>query len=107
MTGIFEIRGGLKQGCPLSCLLFNIALEWVMRQTPREEDPVTLTNGLTVDRLGYADDVDLMGEQIEKRDRQVTNFQRAGKRISLEINEGKTKVMKVARERAVMSKLLT
>ena len=34
LTDAFLVSGGLKQGCPLSTLLFNLALEWIMRQTP-------------------------------------------------------------------------
>ena len=34
LTESFEVTAGLKQGCPLSTLLFNLVLEWVMRQTP-------------------------------------------------------------------------
>ena len=33
-TEPFDIQGGLRQGCPLSTLLFNVTLDWVMRQTP-------------------------------------------------------------------------
>ena len=52
-----------------------------------------------IDRLAYADDVDLMGESFEGRDRQMQSFRNAGKRIGLEVNENKTKVMKVSRGR--------
>ena len=34
ITDSFEVYSGLKQGCALSTILFNLVLEWVMRQTP-------------------------------------------------------------------------
>ena len=93
----FRLNSGLKQGCPLSCALFNMALEWVMRQTPTEADPLRLMNGVEVDRLAYADDVDFMGESWLRRDDQMTNFRCTSGRIGLEVKECKTKVMCVRR----------
>ena len=43
LSDCFNITSGLKQGCPLSTILFNFALEWVMRKTPLPPDPVTST----------------------------------------------------------------
>ena len=34
LTDDFTYQSGLKQGCALSCLLFNIVLEYIMRLTP-------------------------------------------------------------------------
>ena len=92
----FEITSGLKQGCPLSTILFNFVLEWVMRRTPAPPDPVTI-DGMSCDRFGYADDVDMLGEQFHPRDAHVNIFRSKGRRVGLEACEKKTKAMEVGR----------
>ena len=99
LTEAFTIRTGLKQGCPLSCLLFNLVLEWAMRRTPTEQDAMRLSNDFECDRLAYADDVDFMGEGYRARDRQMTTFRSAARRTGLEANEVKTKAMRAGRDR--------
>ena len=59
---------------------------------------MSLTNGLEVDHLAYADDADLMGESLIGRDVQLDRFNGAGGRIGLEVSEGKTKALKSARD---------
>ena len=93
----FHVETGLRQGCPLSCMLFNIVLEKVIRDTPAANDPIELSN-TTIDRLAYADDCDLVGETFQGRDEQLQNFNESGQRAGLEIKEMKTKAMKMGRE---------
>ena len=97
VTEPFNISTGLRQGCPLSCILFNLTLEWIMRHTPPAPDPVRLSH-TSCDRLAFADDCDLMGETYQGRDEQLDNFDRTGRRAGLEIKESKTKVMKASRD---------
>ena len=92
----FTITSGLKQGYLLSTILFNFALEWVMRSTPAPPDPVMI-DGAECDRLAYADDVDMLGENFERRDEHVATFRTNGRRVGLEANEIKTKGMEVSR----------
>ena len=79
-------------------MLFNVALERVIQQTPPSHDAISFTNGLQLDRLAYADDADLLGEGFMGRDEQLGRFDSAGRRIGLEVAEPKTKAMKASRD---------
>ena len=56
-----KLKEGLKQGDALSCLLFNLALEIVMRHAGTSTSRI-LVDGLVQD-LDFADDLDLADHQ--------------------------------------------
>lgn len=68
-TEQFEVAGGLEEVCALSTLLFDIALEWIMRRVP-EEARVKLS-GITFGRLAYVHDVDMMIDNLVDLDSTV------------------------------------
>ena len=61
MSSRFPIENGLKQGDALSPLLFNFALEYVIRKVQKTNLGLDM-NG-THQVLAYADDVNLISEQ--------------------------------------------
>jgi hypothetical protein len=82
------IQNGLKQGNALSPLLFNFALEYAIRKVQKNQVGLKLN-----ELLAYADDVNLLGDNIDTINKNTETLIYASKEFGLEVDVEKTKYM--------------
>lgn len=95
MTEEFATHKGLWQGDALSCLLFNLALEKVIRES--EIDTRGTIFNKSIQLLAYADDIDIIGRSERVVREAFSKLEIAAKKMGLTVNEGKTKYLQTGR----------
>ena len=79
--------------------LFNLILEIAMRLAERKGEEVgVMINGMTLNNLRFADDVDLIADTEENLQQLTDRADGSSRRMGLQINTGKTKTMTVGKQ---------
>ena len=93
LTEWFEVNVGVRQGCLLSPTLFNIFLEFVMKELrSHTNSSLALDNNLTND-IRYADDTTLISCIFEKLKLSSEALETACKKWGMKINSSKCKIL--------------
>ena len=90
----FEVKTGVRQGCVMSAILFNLAIDWVMRRTT-EDTPKGIRWSLftTLDDLDFADDLALLSHTHQHIQDKTSRLQTFGQQVGLRISTKKTETM--------------
>ena len=93
-TPLFDYCKGVRQGCILSPMLFNLYLNEVSFLLDRKDrDPITLPNGTHLNCLLYADDLVLISHSAEGLQKAICILSEYCNKWLLSINLKKTKVL--------------
>ena len=66
-TDWFQIGKGVRQGCILSCCLFNLYAEYIMQNAGLDDSKAGIKiAGRNLDKFRYTDDTTLMAESEER-----------------------------------------
>ena len=100
LSAHFPIHCGLKQGDALSPLLFNFALDYAIRRV--QENRIGLNMNEKYQLLVYADDVNMLGKNLQTTMINTEIFIKASKDIGLEVNSDETKYMITSRQQNIV-----
>ena len=97
-TQYFKCKKGVRQGDPLSPLLFNIFINGIFDKLKENNcDPVELTATDEINALAYADDIILISTTKEGLQRALDTTQQYCQDWRLKVNNKKTKCMTFTR----------
>jgi hypothetical protein len=84
-----NVKNGIRQGDALACLLFNIALEKVVRDAALNIRGTIFYKSVQI--LAYADDIDIIGRTQSAIIEAFNSLEKAAKDMNLLIHQDKTK----------------
>ena len=83
-----------SHGCILSPCLFNLYVEYIMRNAGLEETQAGIKSaGRNINNLRYADDTTLMAESEEELKSLLMKVKVGNEKVGLKLNIQKTKIM--------------
>ena len=92
-TDWFQIGKGVRQGCILSPCLFNLYVEYIMRNAGLEEAQAGIKIARrNINNLRYADDTTLMAKSEELKSL-LMKVKEESEKVGLKLNIQKTKIM--------------
>lgn len=93
-----EIQRGVRQGCVLSPMLFNLYSEEIIQRALSEETAGVKVNGRPINNLRFADDTVVIAENMEDLQRLIDQIVESSEENGLTLNIRKTKFMLISKQ---------
>ena len=88
------MKTGLRQGCTMSAMLFNMTINWVMKRTIEDQSQgIRWTLFSKLEDLDFADDVALVSHTHQHMQEKTTRLSTYVQEVGLKISQKKTEVM--------------
>ena len=101
-----KIGRAVRQGCPLSPLLFNIYIEEIVREAMEKVTDGVKVGGTLVQAVRFADDQAMVSSTNAGLQRMMDVLNTTSKEYGMKINIKKTKVMRISRTEGAKAKIL-
>jgi hypothetical protein len=88
-----RIQQGVRQGCPLSPLIFNIFIECVIRKLIESGKGGVKFNGVSIQFVRFADDIAALADTSKHLEELITDMDTVINDFGLKININKTKTL--------------
>lgn len=103
LTESFSVNSGLRQGDPLSTILFNLVLENILRESKIETGGIIYYTRQQI--IAYADDLTIVARTKKELQKVFIKLEAKSKEYGLYINEEKTKYMVLRDEEGQMNNI--
>jgi len=92
-----DVERGVRQGCVISPLLFNLYSEFMFRDAMEGVEGISF-GGVNITDLRYADDAVLVADKRKKLQRMIDRLNETCREYGMKVNIKKTKVMIINKE---------
>ena len=108
LSSIETINTGVRQGCPMSCILFNVYINEVIEKwlEVNRGGGIALSQTTTLETLLFADDQVIFASNEDELQRGVYSLNRIATDYNMKISENKTKTMAFQGREPVRSKIV-
>ena len=90
---VFSLSTGVRQGCILSAMLFNIILNWILLHAINQNDGVIVGENVVITDLDYADDIATLSESENTAQALIDSISDKAAQFGMKIKSTKTKAM--------------